>query len=183
MSAGLAEGSALLRRPRTRKGWVLFAFGLLTFFVLDVLALMGKDLATELLVSLSGMVLGATAAYAVARPFRRLVGSGIWRILGIFLGLAAAFVIIFAGSALAGIPAFPTAQSGNVGALIYGFAFGFGVFVPRGLGASEGWKARESNLRAVGVAVGVVAAFLALLFALFVLVEYLVAPLIRYLVG
>ncbi len=177
----------MLRRPRT--WWGLYAFGLLTFFVLDVLALMGKDLATGLLVSLSGMVLGAAVAYAVARPFRRLVGVGIWRIVGIFLGLAATFVIVFAGSALAGIPAFPTAQSGSVGALIYGFAFGFGISVPGGLGysgglgASEGREVRGSNLRAVGVALGVVAALIALLFALFVLIEYLAAPLIRYFVG
>ena len=182
------EAPAVLRRlrPRTRRGWTLYAFGLLTFFVLDVLALMGKDLATELLVSLSGMVVGAAVAYLGARPFRRLVGTGIWRIIGIFLGLALTFVIIFAGSALAGIPAFPSAQGGNVGALIYGFALGFGVSVPSGLGFSEApgrWEARGSEVRAVAVVLGVVAALFALLFVLFVLVEYLAAPLIRYLAG
>ncbi len=190
MSAGLAESSAVLRRPRTWKGWGLYALGLITFFVLDVLALMGEDLATKLLVSLSGMVLGATVAYAVAHPFGRFVGTGVWRILGVFVGFALAFGVIFAGSALAGIPAFPTAQSGNVGALIYGFAFGFGVSIPRGLGFSSGGldasgrrEPRESNLRAGGVALGVVAALFALLFAFFVLIEYLSAPLIRYFVG
>jgi len=173
-------------RPRTRRGWALYAFGLLTFFVLDVLALMGKALAAELLVSLSGMVVGAAVAYAGARPFRRLVGTGIWRIIGIFLGLALTFVIIFAGSALAGIPAFPSAQGGNVGALIYGFALGFGVSVPGGLGFSEApgrREARGSELRTVALVLGVVAALSALLFVLFVLVEYLAAPLIRYLAG
>jgi hypothetical protein len=185
------EGPAVLRglRPRTRRGWALYALGLLTFFVLDVLALMGKPLATELLVSLSGMVLGAVVAYAVASPFGRLVGTGIWRILGIFLGLALTFVIIFAGSALAGIPAFPSAQSGNVGALIYGFALGFGVSVPGGLGfsgASEApgrREARGSGFETMALVLGVVATLFALLFVLFVLVEYLAAPLIRYLAG
>ncbi len=185
------EGSAVLRRfrPRTWRGWGLYAFGLVTFFVLDVLALMGKDLATELLVSLSGVVLGGAVAYAVARPFRRLVGTGIWRILGIFLGLALTFVIIFAGSALAGTPAFPSARSGNVGAMIYGFALGFGISVPGGLGfsgtseAPERREIRGSEFRTVVLVLGVVAALFALLFVLFVLVEYLAAPLIRYLVG
>jgi hypothetical protein len=185
------EGSVVLRglRPKTWRGWVLYAFGLVTFFVLDVLAFMGKDLATELLVSLSGVVLGAAVAYAVARPFRRLVGTGIWRMLGIFLGLAVTFVVIFAGSALAGIPAYPTAQGGNVGALIYGFALGFGVSVPRGLGfsgaseASEGLVANRSDLRTLVLVLGTVASLFALLFVLFVLAEYLAAPLIQYLVG
>ena len=185
------EGPVVLRRlrPRTRRGWALYAAGLLTFFVLDVLALMGKPLATELLVSLSGMVLGAAVAYAVGLPFRRLVGTGIWRILGIFLGFALTFVIIFAGSALAGVPAFPSAQSGNVGVLIYGFALGFGVSVPGGLGfpgASEAPGRREARSSGFGTMVlvlGVVAALFALLFVSFVLVEYLAAPLIRYLAG
>ncbi len=96
MSAGLAEGSALLLSPRTWRGWGLFAIGVATLLILDVLALMGKDLATEFLVSFSGMVLGTAVACAAARPFRRLVKVGIWRILGIFVGLAATFVIIFA---------------------------------------------------------------------------------------
>ncbi|MGH3147791.1 MAG: hypothetical protein ACRDTR_18510 [Rubrobacter sp.] len=179
----------MFRWPRTWKGWGLFALGLVTFLILDVLALMGEDLATKLLVSLSGTVLGAVVAYAVTRPFRRFVGVGVWRTLGIFLGLALTFVIVFAGSALAGIPAFPTAQSGNVGAVIYGFAFGFGISVPGGLGASGPFGARgprgtgNPELRTVVLVLGVVAGLFALLFALFVLVEYLVAPLIQQFAG
>jgi hypothetical protein len=151
---------AVFRRPRSWKGWGFVVFGLLTFFVLDVLASMGEDLATELLVSLSGTVLGSAVAYAVARPFRRFVGAGIWRTLGIFFGLALTFGIVFAGSALAGIPAFPPAQSGNVGALIYGSAFGFGISVPRGLSvsgpfyASGRQEAGGSDLRAVVLVLG-----------------------------
>lgn len=183
------DPSALPRRPWTWKRWGLFALGLVTFFVLDVLALMGEDLATKLLVSLSGMVLGAAVAYAITRPLRRFVGAGIWRTLGIFLGLALTFVIVFAGSALAGIPAFPTAQSGNVGAMIYGLAFGFGITVPGGLGASNTLRSQGRleaggpELRTVVVVLGAVAGLFALLFALFVLVEYLVAPLIQHFAG
>ena len=175
------EGLASLRRlkPGTRRGWGLYVIGLAAFSALDVLALMGVDLALRLLVSLSGLVLGAAAAYALARPFRGLVG--VYWMLAIFVGLALTFVIIFGGSALAGVPAFPTAESGNVGLLIYGFAFGFGVFVPGGLGFSGTFGA--SDLRALGLALGVVAALFALLFAAFVLIEYLAAPLIRHLAG
>ena len=107
---------AVFRRPRSWKGWGYVVFGLLTFFVLDVLALMGEDLATELLVSLSGIGLGSAVAYAVARPFRRFVGAGIWRTLGIFSGLALTFVIVFAGPALASIPAFPPHRVATWGA-------------------------------------------------------------------
>jgi hypothetical protein len=39
------------------------------------------------------------------------------------------FEILLIGSALADVPVFPTAESGNVGFLIYGLAFGFGVFL------------------------------------------------------
>ena len=180
---------AVFRRPRSWEGWGFFVFGLLTFFFLDVLALVGEDLATELLVALSGMVLGLAVAYAIARPIGRFVGAGIWRTLGTFFGLALTFGIVFGGSALAGIPAFPTAQSGNVGALIYSFALGFGVSVPIGLSASGPFHAsgrREaggSDLRTVVLVLGVVAGLFALLLALFVLVEYLVAPLIRHFAG
>jgi hypothetical protein len=184
-----AEGSAVLRklRPNTRRGLILNTFGLPTFFLLDVLALMRRDLATELLVSLSGVVSGAAVAYASTRPFRRLVGTGIWQILRVFFGLA--MPLVFAGSALASIPAFSPARSGKVGVMIYDVALGFGIPVPRGLGfstASEasGREAHGSDLRTVVLVLGVVAGLFALLFVLFVLAEYLAAPLIlRYFVG
>ncbi len=112
----LAVFLAVFRRPRSWKGWGFVVFGLLTFFVLDLLALMGGDLATRLVVSLSGMVLGSAVAYAVARTFSRFMGVGIRRSLGIFSGLALTFVIVFAGSALASIPAFPPHRVATWGA-------------------------------------------------------------------
>ena len=151
---------AVFRRPRSWKGWGFVVFGLLTFFVLDVLASMGEDLATELLVSLSRIGLGSAVAYAVACIFSRSMGVGLWRTLGIFFGLALTFGIVFAGSVLAGIPAFPPTQGGNVGALIYGSAFGFGISVPRGLSvsgpfyASGRQEAGGSDLRAVVLVLG-----------------------------
>lgn len=112
----LAVFLAVFRRPRSCKGWGVVVFGLLTFFVLDLLALMGGDLATRLVVSLSGMVLGSAVAYAVARTFRRSMGVGIRRTRGIFSGLALTFVIVFAGPALASIPAFPPHRVATWGA-------------------------------------------------------------------
>ena len=103
MSAGFDEESAVVLRrlwPRTRKGWGFVVLTVSTFFVLDALALMGSEIAIELLISLAG----------------------------IMLGLVSVFEILLIGSALADVPVFPTAESGNVGFLIYGLAFGFGVF-------------------------------------------------------
>ena len=74
-------------------------------------------------------------------------------------------------------------------ALIYSFALGVGVSVPIGLGVSGPFYAsgrREaggSDLRTVVLMLGVVAGLFALLLALFVLVGYLVAPLIRHFAG
>ena len=103
MSAGFDEESAVVLRrlwPRTRKGWGFVVLTVSTFFVLYALALMGSEIAIELLISLAG----------------------------IMLGLVSVFEILLIGSALADVPVFPTAESGNVGFLIYGLAFGFGVF-------------------------------------------------------
>jgi hypothetical protein len=181
-------GPEVLQRlkPNTRRGWTLYALGLLAFVALDVLALMGEELASKLLVSLSGMVIGGAAGYVASRPFRRF--AGVWRTLGVFVGLALTFAIVFAGSALAGIPAYPTAEGGNVGILIYGLAFGFGVSVPRGLGVSGPFYGsrrdpRGSELKTSILVLGTVAGLFAVLFVSFVLLEYVVAPLIRHFAG
>jgi hypothetical protein len=103
LSAGFDKESAVVLRrlwPRTRKGWGFVVLTVSTFFVLDALALMGSEIAIELLISLAG----------------------------IMLGLVSVFEILLIGSALADVPVFPIAESGNVGFLIYGLAFGFGVF-------------------------------------------------------
>lgn len=179
----------MIRRlwPRTRRDWTVAVLTVSTFFLLDVLALMGSDLATKLLVSLTGMLMGGVIAYGACYPFRmRFAGSGPWRLLGIFLCLALVFGIIYAGSALAGIPAFPTAEGGSAGMFIYGFAFGFGIFVPRSLGLSV-WEAQPgeegAEVRLLAVMLGIAAGLLAVFFALYVVIEYVAAPLIRYFAG
>ena len=160
--------------------------GALTFFILDVLALRGSDLALDLLIFLSGMLAGGAAARLTTYPFRRAGGSGIWRTLGLFAGLGSVFAIIFGGTALAGIPPYPTAEGGNVGNLIYGLALGFLVGVPGGLVPAESRTPRPLSVQDLKVAVvvlGTVVGLFGLLFMLFLLLEYALVPLIRALVG
>ncbi len=161
--------------------------GVLTFFALDLLALRGSDLALDLLIFLSGMLAGVVAARLAAYPFRRLAErSAIWRTVGLFAGLAFVFVIIFGGTALAGIPPYPTAEGGNVGNVIYGLALGFLVGVPGGLVPAGSEVPRSSpapDIKVVAVILTTVAGLFGLLFMLFLLLEYALVPLIRTLAG
>ena len=158
-------------------------FGVLTFFALDLLALWGSGLALDLLIFLSGMLVGLAAARLVTYPFRsRLGGSGIGRTVGLLAGLASVLLIIFGGTALAGIPPYPTAEGGNVGNMIYGVAFGFLVGVPGGLvpaGSEDTRPSPAPDLRVAAVILTTVAGLFGLLFMLFLLLEYALVPLIR----
>ena len=168
--------------PKTRRARVLAAVCVLVFFALNVLVLSGSELALDLLIFLSGMLAGFIAARLATYPFRRLDGSGIGRTVGLFVGLAMVFVIIFGGTALAGIPPYPTAEGGNVGNMIYGFALGFLVGVPGGLVSAEAKSHLPlpgSNFKIVAVILGTVAGLFGLLFVLFLLLEYALVPLIR----
>ena len=104
----------------------------------------------------------------------------------IMLGLVSVFGILLIGSALADVPAFPTAESGDVGFLVYGLAFGFGVYFGGSLSSSRATLATAEGpgvgpeLGVIALAAGAVAALLTLAFAAFVLFEYGAAPLIRY---
>ena len=158
-------------------------FCVLTFFALDLLALRGSDLALDLLIFLSGMLAGVTAARLATYPFRRLAErSAIWRTVGLFAGLAFVFVIIFGGTALAGIPPYPTAEGGNAGTMIHGLALGFLVGVPGGLapvGLEESRPSPGPDLKVAAVVLGTVVGLFGLLFMLFLLLEYALVPLIR----
>ena len=137
--------------PRTGRAWALVVAGVVTFSLLNVLVLGGSELALDLLISLSGALAGFAAARLGTYPVRRR-GSGVGRIFGLFAGLAVGFLIIFGGTALAGIPPFPTAEGGNAGTMIYGLAFGFLVGVPGGL-APPGPRPASSGSEAKVVAV------------------------------
>ena len=174
-----------LRRllPRTRRSWAVAVAAVLTFFALDLLALRGSDLALDLLIFLSGMLAGLAAARLATYPFRSRVGSsGIGRTVGLFAGLASVFVIIFGGTALAGIPPYPTAEGGNVGNLIYGLALGFLVGVPGGLvpaGTEQPRPSTAPDLRVAAVILTTVVGLFGLLFMLFLLLEFALVPLVR----
>ncbi len=169
--------------PRTRRSWAVAVAGVLTFFALDLLALRGSDLALDLLIFLSGMLAGLVAARLATYPVRSRVGSsGIGRTVGLFAGLASVFVIIFGGTALAGIPPYPTAEGGDVGNLIYGLGLGFLVGVPGGLvppGTEQLGSSSAPDLRVVAVILTTVAGLFGLLFMLFLLLEFALVPLIR----
>lgn len=155
------------------------------FAVLDGFVLAGSDFALKLLVSLAGVVLGLGVAYAITHPFRqRFAQAGTWRFVGIFVGLALVFGIIYGGAALAGIPAFPTAGSGNTGNFIYGLALGVGISIPKRFGCALTYQrtSRSDGIdpRVLTVLVGVPAGLFALVFTLYVFARYMIAPLIRY---
>ena len=183
------RGAIGIRRllPRSRRSWAVAALGVLTFFALDLLALRGSDLALDLLIFLSGMLVGLAVARLATLPFRnRLSGSGIGRTVGLFAGLASVFLIIFGGTALAGIPPYPTTEGGNMGNMIYGLALGFLVGVPGGLvpaGSEEPGPSSVPDLKVAVVILTTVAGLFGLLFMLFLLLEYALVPLIRNLAG
>ena len=180
----MAGRGAILRLwPKTRRAQVFTVAGVLAFLVLDVLVVRGSELALDLLIFLSGMLAGWALARLATYPFRRrAAGSGVGRTIGLFAGLASVFVIIFGGTALAGIPPYPTAEGGNIGNVIYGLALGFLVGVPGGLVPTETRSYPPlpgSGLKVVAVILGTVAALFGLLFGLFLLLEYALVPLIR----
>jgi hypothetical protein len=173
------------------RAWMYVALFAFAFLVLDVLALAGVDLAVGLLVTLGGAVAGILTASMVAYPLiRRLPRASVWRIVWFFFGLASMFGIIFGGSSLAGIPLFPTAEGGNVGAFIYGAAFGFGGSVgafARGGGLKsaftgmldEDGESKAVRMRFALVVCGAVIGLLVLCLLGYIAIEYIVAPIIH----
>lgn len=183
-------GVTMVRRmwPRTRRAWTVVVLCALTFFVLNLLVLLGSDLALDLLVFLSGALVGAAVARLAAHFFGSAFGgSVVRRALGVFVGLASIFAIVFAGAAIAGIPAFPTAEGGRAGDLIYGLAMGFGLSAVRSLGGLDSDAPPEpparSELKVAAVVLATVAALFGALFVAFLVIEYVAVPLIRSLAG
>jgi hypothetical protein len=175
-------------KPRTRYGWALLILCVVTFAVLDVLALLGSAFATGLLIYLAGGLIGVALALALTYPIRnRLVSSGNWRLFGIVLALVSVLGVIFGGTGLANIPYFPTAAGGNAGNLIFGLALGVGVgFVQRLNHKNTRGPARpiaaapeRPEYGVFIVVVGAVAALFAASFVLYVLLEFVVGPLVR----
>ncbi|AHY45735.1 Hypothetical Protein RradSPS_0452 [Rubrobacter radiotolerans] len=173
--------------PRSRAAWAALVVAVAAFLVLDVLALLGSEFAAGLLVSLVGIACGAAVAALAARPLiRRSKPGGPGRFLWFFGGIASLFVIAVGGSALAGIPLFPTAEGGRVSFLLYGLAFGFGsaVCAFSSGGARSGPLFDEGGssgaaLRAVVAVLAFVLAFAVLCLLGYVFIEFVLAPLAR----
>ena len=180
--------------PATRGGRAALISGVIVFLLLDVLVVLGSELALGLLVVLTGTVAGLVLARLVTLPVRpALERGGPGNLFGFLLGVASLFVIVFVGTYLAGIPAYPTAEGGHLGTAIYGFAFGFAATVCelslrpsagssplyRGTAAKDG--AGRVWLRASLVVAGVVVALFGLLFVAYLLIEYVLLPVVRLL--
>ncbi len=180
--------------PKTRRAWIYVALFALVFLVLDALALMGVELAVALLATLAGGLGGILLALSTVYPLvRRFPRAGVWRVLCFFAGIGLTFGILVGGSALAGIPLFPTAEGGNVGAFIYGLAVGFGSSASNfalggGMGSAftgvffEDAGSRGVWAKAFALVVGAVVGLLMLCLLGYLAVEYIVAPIIRSLV-
>jgi hypothetical protein len=185
----VASGFDLL--PSTRQGRAALTSGVVVFLVLDVLVVLGSELVLGLLVLLTDLVAGLVLAFLVTLPARRaLERGGPANLFGFLVGLASMFVIVFLGTQTAGIPAYPTAEGGHLGTVIYGFAFGFGVTVCmlslrspvdssvyRGAAVENG--VGRVWLRASLVVAGVVVGLFGLLFFAFLLLEYVLGPVVR----
>lgn len=190
----MARGSGLL--PVTRQGRAALIVGIVIFLALDVLVVLGSDLALGLLVLSTGLLAGLVLALLVTLPIRRtLERGGPWNLFGFLLGLASLFLIVFIATSVAGIPSYPTAEGGHLGTAIYGFAFGFGATVCRvslrpsavtpsvyrGNAAEDG--AGSVWLRASLIVAGVVAGLFGVLFFAFLVFEYVLAPVVKLIVS
>ncbi|WP_119069511.1 hypothetical protein [Rubrobacter indicoceani] len=177
--------------PGSRRAWVYLVCAVGVFLILDVLALAGSTFATGLLVTLGGFVVGVTGAVGLVYPFtKRLARSSPLRYLWFFGGVASLFLIVVVGSALAGIPLFPTAEGGFTSAFLYGLAFGFGSgaanFALGGgvrsafLGVlADSPESSRVAARTLGVIAATIIGLLLLFLLGYVLLEFILTPIVR----
>lgn len=177
--------------PRSRRAWVYLVSAVGLFLILDVLALAGSEFAIGLLVTMGGLVIGVCAAVALVYPFtRRLDRSSPLRYLWFFGGVASLFLIVVIGSALAGIPLFPTAEGGLTSTFLYGLAFGFGSSAANfALGGSirsaflgvlaDSPESSRVAVRTLFVIGATVVGLLLLFLLLYVAFEFVLTPIVR----
>ncbi len=190
----MSGDSSLL--PATRLGRAFLVAGVLVFLALDVLVVLGSELALGLLVLSTGLLAGLVLARLVTFPARRMLERGGSENLFVFLlGLASMFLIVFVATSAAGIPAYPTAEGGHLGTAIYGFAFGFGATVCRASlrpsavtpsvyrGTAPADGTGRVWVRASLLVAGVVAGLFGLLFFAFLTLEYVLVPVVKLFVS
>lgn len=177
--------------PKSRLAWVYLICAVGLFIVLDVLALSGSTFATGILVTMGGFVLGAVVAVALVYPFtKRLERSSPVRYMWFFGAVASLFLIVVIGSAIAGIPLFPTAEGGLTSIFLYGLAFGFGASAANfALGGSvrsaflgvlaDSPESSRVALQTVGVIAATIAGLLLLFFLGYIFFEFILTPIVR----
>lgn len=177
---------------QNRRDWVIVGLSAALFAVLDLLVVLGYEAALYLLVILVGTLLGNFLAYLLSipikRPFSRLFGTR-RRVAAFWVGLASILAILAFSSYILGAPAIPSEGFRISGALIFGLALGFGgrlrqSLTPASPATPEEYReTRRAEVRLILVVVGTAAALFAITFGVFLLIEYIVAPLIQYVAG
>ncbi|QIN80153.1 hypothetical protein GBA65_18340 [Rubrobacter marinus] len=184
------RGGSLL--PASGGGRAALISAVAVFLALDVLVLLGSDLALGLLVLMTGLVAGLVLAVLATLPVRRtLERGGLGNLFGFLVGLASMFGIVFLGTYVAGLPSYPTAEAGHLGTALYGFAFGFGATLcglslrlpassrPAYRGTADRDGGDRIWLRTALIVVGAAAGLFGLLFFAFVLFEYVLVPVVE----
>lgn len=175
---------------RSRRDWIFAGLSVVTFAILDLLVLIGFEAALYILSALTGMLLGTLLAYPVSPPLRRATAgaSPAWRGVAAFgTGLASIFAIVLSGLYVFDVPVFPSSNSGTSGALVFGVAIGFGGGLRRRLSPAatptleESLEENRADLRLMLVVAGAIAGLLASTFVIYILIQYVLSPLIRYL--
>jgi hypothetical protein len=173
---------------RTKREWMAAAIVVPLLAVVAFFSLLGYETAAGLLVALGGCFIGTCLAYPIASSFRQRFASrfGSWRgPVASALGLASVITIIFSSSYVLDIPTLASEDHGISGVFVFGLAIGFGGALRQRLARTpkEEREAREATVRLVFAVAGAAAALYILLFGVFVLIDYVAAPLIRYFAG
>jgi hypothetical protein len=171
---------------RTKQEWMAAAIVIPLLAVVAFFSLLGFEIAAGLLVALGGCFIGTCLAYPIASSSRQRFASrfGSWRgPVAFALGLASTITIIFLGSYILDIPALTIEEFGISEVFVFGLAIGFGGALRQRLARTpeEEREAREAVVRLVLVVAA--AALCILLFVVFVLIDYVAVPLIRYFAG
>ena len=160
--------------------------------VLIVLALMGYEIAFASLILLLGTLLGHVVVYWLSVPLRGRFARrfGAWtEAAALASGFVLGIALVLAGLLLVGLPSLSSDGGSSTGTLVYGLALG----LPSGLRSAlapkpqptpeEARQSRQAALRGSLILGGALVFLFSLISGLYLLLEYVAAPLIRYFAG
>jgi len=159
---------------------------------LALLAQMGYEVAFESLIVLIGVVLGYMLAHSLSAPLRGRFARrfGAWKgAVALALGFALAIMLLLVGLRLVGLPSLFSDEGGSFGTLVYGFAVGLPSGLRWGLvpqpqpTPEEARQSQRAALQGLVIVCGILFTLFVLAFGLYLFVEYVAAPLIRYFAG